>query len=181
MKTELKDIRIQNLILTEINESFYLDLYEIGKNPKVCETLNWGPYKSSFDAMWVIKNIYNKRPIDEGIPKGYAITLDGKMIGMIDYHSYDKKNNFIEIGYFLQYEYWGLGIMTKALKKAIWYAFNELDIDKIIIGSLVTNERSIKVIEKCGLKYEEEKLVEENNEIKLARFYSLYKFEYKGE
>ena len=181
METKLKNLKVKNLILTEINESFYLDFYNLGKDELMCKTLNWGPFKTSFEAMWVIKNIYNKRPIDEGIPKGYAITLDSKMIGFIDFHDYNLKANSIEIGYFLGTNYWGQGIMTNVLKKIIDYAFNELLVDKIVVGSLIDNIRSIKLIERCNLKYEEEKLVEENGEAKLARFYSIYKFEYKGE
>ena len=90
MKTDLPKVKISNITLREITIDDYLDLYECGKNPKMCQTLNWGPFNRLFEAKYVIQEIYLKRPLD-GIPVGYAIIYDDKMIGMVDYHTYNKK------------------------------------------------------------------------------------------
>ncbi|MBQ7641025.1 MAG: GNAT family N-acetyltransferase [Acholeplasmatales bacterium] len=180
MKTTLPTINLGKIKLREIEESDYLDLYECGKSSLMCETLNWGPFERLFDAKFVMKEIYLKRPLD-GIPKGYAIIYQDKMIGMVDYHTYNKNDNSIEIGYFLNPDYWGMGIMTKALKETIKIGFNHLDVDKIRIGSETTNVRSIKLIERLKLKYEETTVSEYKDKNHLCLYYSIYKYEYKGD
>ena len=180
MKTDLPKVKISNITLREITIDDYLDLYECGKNPKMCQTLNWGPFNRLFEAKYVIQEIYLKRPLD-GIPVGYAIIYDDKMVGMVDYHTYNKKDNSAEIGYFLNYDYWGLGIMTKSLKKAIEIGFSHLELDKIIIGTETTNERSLELIKRLNLKYEYSQINEYKDESHLCVYYSIYKYEFKGD
>ena len=180
MKTTLPSINLGKIKLREIDESDYFDLYECGKSEKMCETLNWGPFERLFDAKFVIKEIYLKRPLD-GIPKGYAIIVDDKMVGMVDYHTYNKDLNSAEIGYFLNPLYWGLGIMSKTVAKAIDIGFNYLLLDKIIIGSETTNERSLNLIKRLGLKYEMSSVNEYKDKSHLCLYYSIYKYEYKGD
>ncbi len=179
MKTTLPTINLGKIKLREIEESDYLDLYECGKSSLMCKTLNWGPFNRLFDAKFVMKEIYLKRP-DDGLPKGYSIILDDKMIGLVEYHSYNKDNNSAEIGYFLNTDYWGKGIMQKSVKEAITVGFNYLELDKIIIGSDNNNQRSLNLINKLGLKYEYSDVEEYKNENHLCLYYSIYKYEFKG-
>ncbi len=172
MNLKLETIKINNIILKEFDCDDIKRLYEIGKNPNVCRYLNWGPYKNINEAILIAKEIFLKRP-EEGIPIGYSIFYDNYMVGMIDYHTYNKDNNSIEIGYFLDEEYWGLGIMTKSLKKCIEYAFKKLDVDRIIISSLVENERCMKLIKKFKLNYLEEKAIDLGDSYGLVKYYYL--------
>ena len=179
MRTDLPYIDLGKIKLREIEESDYIDLYECGKNQVMCETLNWGPFTRLFEAKYVMNEIYLKRPLD-GIPKGYAIICDNKMIGMIEYHNYDKNYNSCEIGYFLNTDYWNKGIMTKSLIRAIDIGFNYLEVDKILIGSDTSNERSINLIKRVGLKYEYSVLSNYKDKNHLCLYYSIYKYEFKG-
>lgn len=181
MDTKLPIIKIGKIKLREILRSDFVSLFRIGSNPNLCKYLNWGPYKKVNEALYVIDEIYLKRP-DDGLPIGYAIEIDNLMRGVIEYHSYDKLSNSIEIGYFLEESYQGMGIMYKSLKEAIKVAFNDLLVDKIIISSLIDNLKSIKLIEKLDFKYEKEEMIEVvENIYKLGRYYSLYKNDFKGD
>ena len=101
METKLPTIKIRNIILRELRRSDFVDLFRIGSNPKMCEFLNWGPYKNINEALYTLDEIYLKRPLDN-LPIGYAIEMSGKMIGLIEYHTYNESNNSIEIGFFLE-------------------------------------------------------------------------------
>ena len=180
MKTILPNIKLGKINLREIESNDYLDLFECGKSSLMCETLNWGPFYRLFEAKYVINEIYLKRP-ENGLPVGYGIILDDKLIGVVDYHSYDDIHNSIELGYFLNDNYWHKGIMTKAVKEAIKVAFNHLEVDKVIIGSANDNERSLNLIKRLGLKYEYELVNEYKEKNHLCLYYSIYKNEFKGE
>lgn len=179
MKTTLPKIKIGKITLREISHTDYLDYYEIGKDIEVVKHLNWGPFNNPSEALWIINNVFYKRPLD-GIPIGYAIVIDNKMIGVIDYHTYYYDINACEIGYVLNKDYWGLGIMKKCLKAVIEVGFYHLNLNKLICGHTGQNYRSKRVIEACGFKYEYQKMVQMKENMEIGYFYSIYSYEYKG-
>ena len=177
MITYLKPKRLGNIFLREIEEADYLDFYSIGSDSEVCKYLNWGPFIKPYEALYTIKEIFNQRPKEDMLPKGYAILMDNHMIGMIDFHSENQKQNSIEIGYFLSRKYWGLGIMHRALTYMVDLAFG-LGFDKVYLGSIVDNFRSIHLIESLGFKYEYESVGEDSsNLLHIVKYYSKYKNE----
>ena len=59
-----------------------------------------------------------------------------------------------ELGYSLAEDYWGLGLMTEAGRAVIDYGFSAMDLQVISIETAPDNERSQRVIEKLGFKFE---------------------------
>lgn len=179
LRIDLPIIKIGSLRLREIRRDDYYDYFLIGKDEITCKNLNWGPFNNQQEALYVIDEIILKRPYYR-LPIGYAITLNETMIGIIDYHTYNPNNNSCEIGYILSKDYWGLGIMTKCLKAIIRVGFNHLLVDKLILGHSINNKASKRVIEKCGFHYEYEQMVQMKDNYELGFYYSLYRYEWKG-
>ncbi|MGZ3920586.1 MAG: GNAT family N-acetyltransferase, partial [Bacteroidia bacterium] len=97
----------------------------------------------------------------------FAIDINGKAVGGIGIHPQSdvmKKN--AELGYWLGEEYWGKGIITKAIKEATDFAFKTYDINRIYARPFGTNVASQRVLEKCGFKLEArlEKVIFKNND-----------------
>ena len=177
MITKLENKRLGNLYLREIEEEDYLDYFQIGSDKETCKYLNWGPFVKPCEALYTIKEIFNNRPLDDDLPKGYAITLDNHMIGMIDFHSENVKQNSIEIGYFLKRDYWGLGMMRKCVSYMVKLAF-EIGFSKVVIGSVKDNLRSIRLIESLGFHYEYEVVSDLGyKDYYLVRYYAKYENE----
>ena len=176
MDLSLKPKRIGNLYLREIEVSDYLDYFEIGKDKETVKYLNWGPFVKPIEAKYVIEEIFLKRK-EDNLPYGYAITLDDRMIGMIDFHSINLNQNSIEIGYFLKRDYWGLGYMRKCCKYMVDLAFS-MGYDKVVLGSIVDNFRSVRLIESLGFKYEYQTLAPlGDNTYSIANYYAKYRNE----
>jgi [ribosomal protein S5]-alanine N-acetyltransferase len=74
-----------------------------------------------------------------------------KVIGHLIFHKYANKN-FYEIGWIINKEYWNKGYAVEVSKKAIEYGFEELKIKKIIGETEEKNIKSIKTLEKVGMK-----------------------------
>ena len=62
--------------------------------------------------------------------------------------------NCRELGYVLGQEQWGKGYMTEAAKAVLRYGFAELGLGLIAVRHHLHNQRSRRVIEKCGFHYE---------------------------
>jgi ribosomal-protein-alanine N-acetyltransferase len=59
----------------------------------------------------------------------------------------------VEILYGLYPEYWGKGLAAEAAKAMIRYGFEENKFEKILAGTDEPNSLSLRVIEKCGMKF----------------------------
>lgn len=108
----------------------------------------------------------------------FAIIVNNKIVGSIGLHIQAdilKKN--AEIGYWLAEEYWGKGIMTKAINQMVVYGFDNLDIVRIFARIYGTNNASQKVIEKANFKLEGkfEKTIYKNNEFLDELIYAIRK------
>ena len=92
---------------------------------------------------------------DENETFAFAITTEGKVIGCI---SVLRQGNIhrltAELGYYIAEEYWGKGIMTKAVKQICKYVFDNSDILRIYAEPFAFNAASCRVLEKAGFQYE---------------------------
>ena len=73
-------------------------------------------------------------------------------IGLFPLTDIRRKN--AEMGYWLAEEYWGRGIMTKAVRQIIDYGFSTFDIVRIYARPFSSNTASHKVLEKAGMTLE---------------------------
>jgi RimJ/RimL family protein N-acetyltransferase len=66
----------------------------------------------------------------------------------------------IDLGYRFKKQYWGKGYATEAASTCINYGFVHLELARIIAQAHVENTASLKVIQKCGMKFLREDIVE---------------------
>ncbi len=158
-------IIFENLMLRDINVHDAKDMYEYGKDIDVVKFLSWGPYQDLSEAVGSIKQYFLTRPL-KGLPVGYAIvdTKKDKMIGTIDFHTKHPDGSY-EIGFCLNKDYWGQGIMTKALRKILEVGFYYHGFEKIVIGHAENNLASKRVIEKNGFIFDK---------VDLERYYNRF-------
>lgn len=102
------------------------------------------------------QNSESKKLFIPGNIRRITIKGEGVAIGSIGFEE-DKRRvdvRSLELGYSLSEKYWGQGIMTEAGLAVIKYTFENTDVEVISITTAPKNERSKKVIEKLGFKYE---------------------------
>lgn len=182
LKTDLPVVNLGRYELRTVVKEDYLDYFDIGKDEETCKHLNWGPFLKPKEALWCIEEIFLKRPMQVGLPAGYSIIdkqSDNRMIGMIDFHTYYPSINTAEIGYILHRNYWNQGIMTRCLHEMTRIGFEELLLDKILVGHTLGNQSSKQVILQCGYHYEYQSLIKIKNHERIAMYYSLYRYEYE--
>jgi len=97
-----------------------------------------------------------------------AIEINGEAaggIGISPQKDYRRKN--AELGYWLSEDYWGCGIMTRAIGEMVKLSFDKLDINRVFATPFETNYASHRVLEKAGFTLEArfEKNVIKNGEL----------------
>jgi ribosomal-protein-serine acetyltransferase len=78
----------------------------------------------------------------------------GRIAGSIGYNNIDWSNRKADIGYWLGAAYEGRGIMTRACRALVEYAFHELRLNRVEIYCAVDNHRSRRIPERLGFRQE---------------------------
>lgn len=81
-----------------------------------------------------------------------AIELDKTMIGHVELKLIFQHS--AEIGYWLGRPYWNQGYATEAVQQMLNFAFVNLELKRVQAYVLEGNSTSVRVLEKCGFKYE---------------------------
>ncbi len=115
--------------------------------------LSWAHFYQTFDEMpkFIDGQIES---FDKGEKFGYDIIVDGKFAGAIDLHNISEDNHSCEIGYWLNEKYTGKGIMSRCAAKITEYAFNEIDMHRVVIEAAAANKASCAVAERIGFTLE---------------------------
>ena len=155
-----KQIDISNVVLTTERltlrpwrESDLDDLYEYARVDGVGQMAGWNPHRSMEESGTILASFIKQK-------KTFALEYRGKVIGSLGIEEYSEENypeldglQGREIGYVLSKEYWGQGLMPEAVKAVITWLFQEEKLDFILCGHFDRNDRSRRVVEKCGFRY----------------------------
>jgi ribosomal-protein-serine acetyltransferase len=85
---------------------------------------------------------------------GFVILAKYVMIGRIGLYNVDLNNKSASIGYWLDKEWLGKGVITRSCKAVIDDAFKRLQLNRIEIRAAVENTKSQAIPEKLGFKKE---------------------------
>lgn len=146
----MKALETERLFLREWQKNDVEDLFDIMKNPSV--TIGgWKPHSNINTSIEVLNEYIES---DER----WAVELKDtrKVIGSIRVYPDNNRGKLFAktINYVLSEDYWGNGYMTEAVKRIIEYLFEELNIDLLSAFHYPNNDKSKKVLEKCGFEYE---------------------------
>lgn len=145
-------LETERLILRHWKQSDYLPFIEMGQDPEVMKYLPKLLTKNeSLEIIKKIEGIFEKN--HWGF---WAIELkeNGTFIGFIGLHDQPEQFDFspcVEIGWRLAREYWGKGYATEGAKAALDYAFNKLNLSKVVSFTSIANEPSESVMKKIGM------------------------------
>lgn len=150
-KVKVPTLETDRLILRMWKKADYQDLYEYSKNPNVGPASGWRPHKSPAESLMILKDTFWTHMCWAMVHKE-----SGRIIGSIglDEDEYRRRIDSKELGYSMNEDYWGQGLMTEAAKRIIQYAFEDLQLEILSIQTSEGNARSQRIIEKCGFTSE---------------------------
>ena len=159
VKIDVSDINLETerLILRPFRETDLQDLYDYASVPGVGEMAGWPYHRSIEESQEILRSFIDGKNVLALVHKG-----GNKCIGSLGFHSSWAASDLryghlrlTELGYVLAKEYWGQGLMPEAVKAVIDYCFTELGLEALTCGHFDDNNRSRRVIEKCGFKFVE--------------------------
>lgn len=172
-------IETKHLILRHLSLSDVHGIFELDSNPTVHKYLGNKPIATIEEAEKNIKSNIRQHK-ERGIARWAAIEKSsGDFIGWSGLRlnndlTYNNTTNFYDIGYRFIPRYWGKGYATESSIIALDYFFNTMKKGLLIGIAEVENIASNRVLEKIGLQFKEDFLIDGV----IANWYELKKEDY---
>jgi len=150
----MKLVLTQEYFISEITSNDKKNLIKYLNQPEISDnTLAIPfPYTESDADFWINHVIEETKKI--GKPINFAIRNSNcELIGGIGFN-FIIPDHKAELGYWLTKEYWGRGIMTKAVIKICEYGFLKFNLVRVQATVFHFNERSETVLKKAGFAFE---------------------------
>ena len=122
-------------------------------DPRVTEHTSWPSITPELITGVVAKTIadYGRR---ESLRWALVRGDDDKLIGSCGYNRWAAEQGTAELAYDLAPAYWGLGLMSGAVRAAVAWALGAGSLNRVEAFVMTTNEPSIKVLERTGFRRE---------------------------
>lgn len=147
------NLETERIVLRPWKETDAEALYEYAKDGRVGPAAGWPVHQSVEESREIIRTVF----MQEGV---YAVTLKGddKAIGCIGVLCGAKSNLPIdedegEISYWIGVPFWGQGLIPEAMRRLIYYSFEDLQLRNLWCGYFDGNTKSKRAQEKCGFRY----------------------------
>jgi ribosomal-protein-alanine N-acetyltransferase len=172
-------LETERLILRPWREEDAADLYEYARDPLVGPAAGWPPHTDAEDSLNIIRGVLSA-------PETFAVTIkgDGRAVGSVGLKppALPAPRDEPELGYWIGVPFWGRGYITEAAGGLLRYCFEEKGAGRVWCGHYEGNERSRRVIEKCGFRLmaKRRSRVPLLGETRAEYYYALAKEEWRG-
>ncbi|WP_276380428.1 GNAT family N-acetyltransferase [Flavobacterium sp. H4147] len=143
-------IESERLLLRRITNDDVNEVFELRSNPETMKYIPRPLVKNNDDALAHIEMIEEKINSNIGINWGITLKGDSKLLGIIGFYRMQPENYRAEIGYMLNPDFHGKGIIPEAVRLLIQYGFKDLKLHSIEAVIDPENQASEKVLQKCG-------------------------------
>ncbi|PFO09377.1 ribosomal-protein-serine acetyltransferase [Bacillus sp. AFS076308] len=147
--------RSNRLILRQFSQKDVESFYLYRSSPEVAKFQSWENYQYH-DAEVFVRKQSKSMPDQPGTWFQFAIALveTNHLIGDCALHTLLNEPRIVEIGFTLAEEHQGKSYASEAVRALLSYAFNDLGKHKVIAFTDVRNEKSIRLLERVGMRRE---------------------------
>jgi [ribosomal protein S5]-alanine N-acetyltransferase len=142
------------------------------KDAQLIYDLNLDPDVTRYTGDPVMDIEHAREVLEKVILPQYALYNHGRwavlvkpqleFIGWCGLKRRPERDNEIDLGYRFLKQFWGKGYASEAAFACIKYGFEKMELPRIVGRAMPDNKASIRVLEKCGMQYIGEEIVDEH-------------------
>ena len=151
---QLLTLQTPRLILRKLEITDAEDIFAYASDPQVATYTSWAAHQSIDDTYKYLNDfVFELYRSCQGMDWGIVAKESGKLIGTCGlYTSLEHRRG--TLGYVLNRDYWGQGLITEAAKVAIAFGFHVMQLQRIQSVCDVDHLASARVLEKVGMQFE---------------------------
>lgn len=154
-------LETDRLIIRHLQSQDLDEFYEICGDAEIMRYVGDGhPISREQTQRWIEKSQDNYRNHGFGC-FGVAAKDDGRLIGYCGLVN-PTTDGEAEIIYAFRRQYWGRGLASEAAQAMLDFGFKQCALKRVIATIDPDNHASIRIVEKWGMKYQEQR-IDENN------------------
>ncbi|MBU1702862.1 GNAT family N-acetyltransferase [Patescibacteria group bacterium] len=149
-------LQTERLIIRDFAIKDWESVHKYGSDPAVVKHMPWGP-NSQKETKEFIKRAMKNQTQKPRTQYNLAIILKAtdQLIGGISLHTNNNPlTSEAALGYVLNKDYWGNGIIPEASKTILNFGFKKCKLNRIFATCEPDNIRSKRVLEKIGMHFE---------------------------
>ena len=148
------NLRTERLRLREVCEEDCESLFALRNDDAVMEYIGSRKSNSLDEVMDLIRQVHADRMNNKCVLWGLSLHDDPSLIGTIGFYRLQKENYRGEIGYLLDKQHWGKGLMGEALNAVVEFGFSKMGFHSIEAVTDPNNQRSIGLLLRHGFVQE---------------------------
>ncbi len=153
-------LQTRRLLLRRFTEADASLLLELNSDPEVLKYIHEPPLTSEDHALQIMRDIIFPQ-YENNLGRWAMLIKDSnEFIGWCGL-KYLADTGETDLGYRMMKRYWGNGYATEAARNTLFYGLNELKIPVITARAHIENIASQKVIEKIGMEFTGEGIVDD--------------------
>ena len=147
-------LETERLILRQISPLDERDFYEYASDPAVSQYLLWSPHPNIEYTRRYLSYLETRYAVGDFFDWAIVLKENGKMIGTVGFTRFRYEDDCGEVGYVLNSAFWGRGYALEALRAVLLFGFGTLGLARIEAKFIEDNVRSLRVMEKAGMRLE---------------------------
>jgi len=130
------------------------DMYDYARRDEVTKYLLWDPHPNETYTFKYLSYLQTRYRAGDFYDWAVVMRDTYQMIGTCGFTRFNLESNSAEVGYVLNPDFWGMGIAPEVVSRVLEFGFNDLELNRIEAKYMVGNDRSRRVMEKVGMKFE---------------------------
>ena len=149
---EFRHLETERLILRDIRMEDIQEYYErLWGDGDVCRYLLHDPHQDIGESLAAIEDILRQYEAGKFYRWGITEKGDDSLIGIIGLVRLNEETNEGSFAYLLGCDYWNKGYGTEVLKEVFRFAFEELELERIVADHMAENPASGRAMTKAGM------------------------------
>ena len=111
------------------------------------------PYPDGAAETWIATH-QERYETGQGLSLAVTLAGTGELMGAIGLVSISEAHRRGVIGYWMGVDYWGRGYCTEAGRRLVRFAFEDMDLHRVVSHHLARNPASGRVMQKIGMTHE---------------------------
>ena len=155
--SKIPTLETERLILRKMLVSDKEDVYAYSCREDVTEFLTWSPHVGISYTQDYLRYIGQRYSVGDYFDWAVVEKASGRVIGSCGFTRFDYPNDAGEIGYVFHPDFGGRGYATEAVAEVVRFGFVALKLHRIEARYIKGNDRSCKLMERLGMKFEGER------------------------
>ncbi len=140
----------EHYLLLEISKVNPQQLFNLYSHPEVIRYIDMPPIQTKEDALAYIFKALDLFDKQQKVMWAIYDKEQQNLLGIIRLYGINKEHHFANIGFELNRQFWGKGIISECLQTVLQFLFTQIQFKRIEAQTFVGNERSIKLLERLG-------------------------------